>query len=128
MNSFPRIRSFKVRLDGGETIREQADNLQVLDNCIQISGLDNIMKIQFYFESPVNTKIKIILGNITDSNGHFSVRFINYDTHHNQSIGMSLEQKLICFSAMLVTLHTIGNLDSNLIPYINTPFEEIDQD
>ena len=76
MNSFPRIRSFKVRLDGGQIIQEQADNLHMLDNCIQTYGLDNIIKIHLYFESPENMKIKIVLGNISGNNGHFGVKFV----------------------------------------------------
>jgi len=112
-------------MNNGQTIHQTASNLQELDNLIQMYGREYISKIQFIFQSPPDIKERIVLRNITDSNNRFSVEFICYNSQDGQALDITLDEKIIHYSVVLVTLHKVGNLDSTLLPFIVTPFEEI---
>jgi len=125
MNSFPRIQRFKIRMNNGQTIHQTASNLQELDNLIQMYGREYISKIQFIFQSPPDIKERIVLRNITDSNNRFSGEFICYNSQDGQALVITLDEKIIHYSVVLVTLHKGGNLDNTLLPLIVTRVEEI---
>ena len=116
------LRDFQIRFTSGQLINEPIENISELDYIIRNYGRSIIAKISFYFHNSVKGLHSIILRN-TETNDRFVIEFCGY---YNSPMGerykLGRQDKIDSFTSVMNCLNSSQILQSELIPFIITPF------
>ena len=115
------INTFQVRLNTGQIVNEQIENIQELFNIINQNGRGNIAKISFYFNDNQHQFHNLILRN-TEHSDKFIVEFYHYYNQYMEQVELSREERLNDFTAVMNCIRSSENFVIQLGQHIIDPF------